>query len=142
MNKKRWKLLKKANEKNITIYTIGLGDKDKLNEDLLKQLAYETGGQYYHAKENIDISEIYQTILSEITCGYPALTCISASSAFRSPSLEYTDTDFYMNTFINERCGTVDKVVLRLSSTKGDIDYVLIPRGQNLFALTKNINQI
>ena len=47
-----------------------------------------------------------------------------------------------MNTFINERCGTVDKVVLRLSSTKGDIDYVLIPRGQNLFALTKNINQI
>ena len=47
-----------------------------------------------------------------------------------------------MNTFINERCGDVDKVVLRLSSSKGDIDYVLISRGQNLFALTKSINQI
>ena len=76
------KLLEEADKKNITIYTIGLGEeRDKLNEDLLKQLAYETGGQYYHAKENIDISEIYQTILAEITCGYPALTCTSASSA-------------------------------------------------------------
>ena len=58
------KLLEEADKKNITIYTIGLGDKNKLNKDLLKLLAHETGGQYYHAKENIDISEIYTSILS------------------------------------------------------------------------------
>jgi len=135
-------LLEKAHAQGITIHTIGIGSEKNLNEDLLKKLAYDTGGQYYHVAESIDLGAAYQSILADVNCGIPAWTCTSASQMFRSPTLEHTESAFFMSTFVNERCGDVARVVLRFNSFEGDIDYDLIPRGQGLYALTKEINEI
>lgn len=135
-------VLKKAHAQGITIHTIGLGSEKNLNEELLKKLAYDTGGQYYHVAESADLGAAYQSILTDVNCGIPAWTCTSASQMFRSPTLERTQSAFFMSTFVNERCGDVARVVLRFNSFEGDIDYDLIPRGQGLYALTKEINEI
>ncbi|MBO0588906.1 S-layer homology domain-containing protein [Sporosarcina sp. E16_8] len=135
-------MLKYASAQGITIHTIGLGNAKQLNEPLLKKLAHETGGQYYHVAESIDLGIAYQSILSEVTCGIPAPTCTTASHLFRSPTLERTSSSFFMSTYINERCSVPARVILRFNSLQGDIDYELIPRGQGLYALTKEINEI
>ena len=135
-------ILKKAYAQGITVHTIGLGSAKQLNEPLLKKLAHDTGGQYYHVAESIDLGIAYQSILSEVTCDIPAPTCSIASHLFRLPTLERTSSSFFMSTYINERCGVPARVILRFNSLQGDIDYELIPRGQGLYALTKEINEI
>jgi len=53
--------------KNITIYTIGLGEPNyPLNETLLKNVANITGGKYYNAPTGNDLINIYQQIAYEI----------------------------------------------------------------------------
>ncbi|MBU8881127.1 S-layer homology domain-containing protein [Bacillus sp. FJAT-29790] len=135
-------MLLRARAEQIKIFTIGLGSKTQLNETLLQQLAYETGGEYYHVTENIHIGSAYQSILNEVTCDIPAPSCSYSDQMFISPTLEYTSTDFYMNTYINENCGEIARVLLRFHSFDGNIDYELVHRGQNYYALKKSMNEI
>jgi len=136
------KMIEEAKRDSIKVYTIGLGKKDQLNEALLQKLATQTGGQYYHVAENIDLGAAYQSILSEITCGVPASTCTFSSQAFISPTLETRGSEFFMNTYVTEGCGEIARVVLRFKSYQGDIDYELAYRGQSYFALKKGIYEI
>ena len=133
-------MIQKAKEKGITIYTIGLGT--QVSEDLLQRLASETGGQYYHIKENIQIGEAYQSILNQIGCGVPVLSCSNPAQAFLSPAIETTNEDLYMSTNISRGCGEISRVVVRFNSYDGDIDYELVYRGQNYFALKRGVNEI
>ncbi|WP_438315758.1 S-layer homology domain-containing protein [Sporosarcina sp. FA9] len=134
--------LKMAKDKKIRIYTIGLGKPTQLQEPLLQQLARDTGGQYYHVERDIDIGIAYQSILSEITCGTPPPTCAIPSQAFSSSVIEYTSSDLFMFTDIREGCGEIARVVVRFNSFNGDVDYELISRGQNHFALRKGLHEI
>lgn len=136
------KMLERAKKENIKIFTIGLGNHKHLNEDLLRRLASETGGNYYHIEENIDIGTAYQSIFTAITCGIPMPSCTNLSQAFSEPMLEIKSTQFYMHTFVRQGCGDIERVVLRLKSAEGDIDYDLVSRGQRYFALKKGINEI
>lgn len=52
-------LTTQAKNNNITIYSIGLGDAD---ENLLNGIATETGGKFYKASTNMDLTEIYDKI--------------------------------------------------------------------------------
>ena len=49
-----------AKQNNIKIYTIGLGD--TISEDLLKKIATETGGEYFHASEASMLNKIFEKI--------------------------------------------------------------------------------
>jgi Ca-activated chloride channel family protein len=49
-----------ANEKGIPIFTVGLGE--KVNEDDLKQMADDTGGQYFSAPTSDNLSNIYKQL--------------------------------------------------------------------------------
>lgn len=135
--------LEEAKKKNITIYTIGLGKKTQLKEALLQLLASETGGQYYHVEKNIHIGTAYKSILSQASCGgVPEGSCSFSSQTFTSPVIQETNTDVYMNTFIEDYCGEVASVFVRFESYYGDIDYELVHRGQNYYALKKDIYEI
>ncbi|KAB7707427.1 VWA domain-containing protein [Bacillus aerolatus] len=140
--RKALEMIDKANDNNIKIYTIGLGDKKRLNEALLQRMASETGGQYFHVQENINIGTAYQSILNDISCGIPYPSCAQSSYVFSAPAIELTSTNFYMNTYINKNCGEIAKVVVRFHAAGGDIDYELIPRGQNYYALKKGRYEI
>jgi len=135
-------MLQKARDENIKIFTIGLGDKQQLNESLLQRIANETGGQYYHVNEKIELHEAYQSILTEITCGVPAPSCSYSGIVFTSPTIETSNTDVYMNTYINEGCTDIERVIVRFKSLSGEIDYDLIYRGQNYFAIKKGKYEI
>lgn len=52
-------LTTQAKNNNITIYSIGLGDAD---ENLLNGIATKTGGKFYKASTNMDLTEIYDKI--------------------------------------------------------------------------------
>ena len=53
-------LTKQAKDNNINIYTIGLGN--GVNESLLKNIADETGGKYYHIVNAEDLPHIFNRI--------------------------------------------------------------------------------
>ncbi|WP_158553410.1 VWA domain-containing protein [Peribacillus saganii] len=135
-------MIQEAGEKNIRIFTIGLGDKKQLNEELLQRMASETGGKYFHAQKNTDIGAVYQLILNEITCGISGPSCSQSSLVFSSAAIEKTSGEFFMRTFINDNCGEITRVVVRFKAPDGDVDYDLIPRGQDFFALEKGNYEI
>ena len=54
----------RAAENNVTIFTVGFGNPD---EDLLKDVASETGGTYRFADNAAELNDIFQDILSNIT---------------------------------------------------------------------------
>lgn len=134
--------LQKAKDKNIKIFTIGLGSVNQLNEPLLEQIANSTGGSYYHVEKNVDLSATYQSILDEVTCETHPPGCSNNNQGFISPTIQSTPSNFYMNTFIDMSCGDVERVIVRFSSLEGQIDYELIYRGQNYFALEKKLDEI
>lgn len=120
-----------AKRDGIVVYTIGLGKEKNLNSPLLKQIAKETGGTYYHITDSIELGLVYQSILKEITCGEKALTCSSASMLFENSSVTATSSQVVMETDLREGCGQIAKVVVRFNSNKGNIDYELVHRGHN-----------
>ncbi|MBD7984747.1 S-layer homology domain-containing protein [Sporosarcina sp. Sa2YVA2] len=123
--------LDKAVKGGIVVYTIGLGKERNLNSPLLKKIAKDTGGTYYHITDSIDLGLVYQSIIKEITCGVPALTCSSASMLFENPSVTFGTPRVVMETDLREGCGQIAKVVVRFNSSKGNIDYELVHRGHN-----------
>jgi Mg-chelatase subunit ChlD/PKD repeat protein len=49
---------------NIQVYTVGLGS--SVDEDLLKNIASQTGGKYYYSPTDSQLQEIYNEIVGEI----------------------------------------------------------------------------
>lgn len=138
-------IISEAKQKNIKIYTIGLGNKKQLNEAILQQLAKDTGGHYYHVAESSELGAAYQSILSAITCDIPAgPACTLSSQVFTSPTLETVGNEFFMNTYVSDNCGQITRVVLRFHSSEGNIDYELANRNlaQGYFALKKGTYEI
>ncbi|MBP2031022.1 Mg-chelatase subunit ChlD [Methanohalophilus levihalophilus] len=56
-----------ANANDITIYAIGLGDPDYLDEPTLQRIASETGGTYYNAPTSSELEDVYNSIAQEIS---------------------------------------------------------------------------
>ncbi|MBB4823506.1 hypothetical protein HNO89_000726 [Sporosarcina luteola] len=130
-----------AKNNGITVFTIGLGKERDLNKSLLKQIADETNGSFYHITDSVELGSVYQSILNEITCGIKGQTCSASSQVFSSPTLEFQGNDFFMSTDVRSNCD-VAKVIVRFQSNQGDIDYELVDRGQNHFKLTRGLQEL
>ncbi len=50
---------------NIVLYTVGFGNKDDLDEDLLKTIALASGGKYYYATDVYNLSKAYVRLRHE-----------------------------------------------------------------------------
>lgn len=136
------RMVQRAIDEKITIYVIGLGEQKNLNETLLQKVANQTGGQYYHVAENIQLHDAYQSILSAINCDVPAPSCSYNNYVFTSPTIEIDRGDLYMNTFVNSGCADIERVIVRFKSFDGNVDYDLEYRGQNYFAIKKGQYEI
>lgn len=53
---------KLANDKNIKIYTIAMGDKGDADEALLKQIAKDSSGEFFTAKSASELQRVYEKI--------------------------------------------------------------------------------
>ena len=58
---------KQAAANDIKIYTVGFGTKSYLNEPLLKQVAANTDGEYYYAKNRSKLQKVFSDIAKAIT---------------------------------------------------------------------------
>nr|QNO48031.1 hypothetical protein CAKHPDBP_00002 [Methanosarcinales archaeon ANME-2c ERB4] len=56
-----------ANANGITIYTIGLGSAEYIDEPLLQRVASGTGGTYYNAPSSSELRAVYNSIAQEIS---------------------------------------------------------------------------
>jgi Ca-activated chloride channel family protein len=54
--------LKEAKKNHVTIYTIGLGDKKSYDAVILKEIANQTGGTFFPAKDATKLKEVYKKI--------------------------------------------------------------------------------
>jgi len=59
-------LIEKAKSMNIRILTIGLGEEDKIDSEILKKLATETNGKYYYANKSTKLYEFDKKIFKEL----------------------------------------------------------------------------
>jgi Mg-chelatase subunit ChlD len=57
----------RADENNVTVFTIGFGEESDIDEDLLTDVATETGGEYRFADNATELDGIFRSILSNIT---------------------------------------------------------------------------
>ncbi|MDI6792534.1 MAG: VWA domain-containing protein [bacterium] len=56
-----------ANSSGVPVYTIGLGE---VNEDVLQQIARETGGSYHHTPTSSELQQIYDELAQSIETQY------------------------------------------------------------------------
>lgn len=127
--------IEEAKKQNIVIYTIGLG-KD-IDDELLKEIAAETKGQYFHISEGIQLAEVYQNILQHLNCGIPIPMCSTLASIFEDPSVIIDWRDIKMQTKVSSACGKISRVIVRFSSADGDIDYELTHRRHGIYQMNK-----
>jgi VWFA-related protein len=55
-----------AKEAGIPLYTLGFGRKGELDEDVMKRMANETGGKYYHAESKQALMDIFEKLANSL----------------------------------------------------------------------------
>ncbi|MFJ7737776.1 VWA domain-containing protein [Lysinibacillus sp. NPDC097287] len=128
-----------AKKQGIKVYTVSMGKKSQINEKVLKQLADETGGTYFHASNQMQFHKAYQTIIDSILCKKVYPSCLNGGDLFDSSTVTIRKGIITMNARIPSDCPGVDRVVVRYSSVSGDIQFDLTKRSDSVFMLTKNV---
>ncbi len=54
----------RAADMNVTVHTIGVGDDD---EDLMEDIAAETGGEYHHVSDAANLEDVFESIIKKET---------------------------------------------------------------------------
>lgn len=55
-------VIERAREANIPLYMLGFGRDDEVNIDVMKKMAKETGGEFYHARNEKALLEIFENL--------------------------------------------------------------------------------
>ncbi|WP_158599188.1 VWA domain-containing protein [Methanohalophilus sp. RSK] len=125
-----------ANSHGITIYTIGLGSSDYIDEPTLQNIATATDGTYYNAPTSSDLQEVYNSIaqnisdydVTDIEYGEEGFTPYSykAEDVNLNSSYHYEDSFWINKTNINDL-----KVRLDWINSSNDLELSLIsPSGK------------
>jgi len=84
-------------DRGVRVFTVGLGSPPVLDEDMLQDIADETGGLYTHASTEADLAAIYATYCAEIrgaeVCG---------EDAGELTPEKYESQEVYVDGFTNE----------------------------------------
>ena len=128
-----------AKKQGIKVYTVSMGKKSQINEKVLKQLAEDTGGTYFHTSNQMQFHKAYQTIIDSILCKKVYPSCINGGDLFDTATVSIRKGNITMNARIPSDCPGVERVVVRYSSVSGDIQFDLSKRSDGVFMLTKNV---
>src|SRR5438270_14092220 len=55
-------VIERAREAGVTIYMLGLGRKEEINEVVMRRIAERTGGRYFHAENEQKLCEIVESL--------------------------------------------------------------------------------
>ena len=133
-------MITKAKQQNVSIYTVALGGTNEANLTLMKQLASETGGTYYHVTDVENIHGSYQAIINSILCQGAAqdLSCNNVATLLNNATVEITRSTVTMTGVVQPNCKAA-KVEARFIADHGDMTFELTDRGQNVYKLSKAI---
>jgi VWFA-related protein len=59
-------VIERAKEEKIPLYMLGLGRREEIAEDVMKTMARETGGEYYHAGSQKKLLELFESLSIEL----------------------------------------------------------------------------
>ncbi len=59
-------VIERAREAGVTVYMLGLGRKEEINEAVMRQIAERTGGKYFHAENPQRLFEIFESLSLDI----------------------------------------------------------------------------
>lgn len=125
-----------ANANGITIYTIGLGSADYLDEPRLQNIAVSTGGKYYNAPTSSELSNVYNSIAQEIS-DYDVTQIEYGVEGFTPYNYEKQGsvnvvTIFEDSFLINETINDI-KVQLDWINVSSDLNLTLISPGGHVY---------
>jgi len=55
-----------SKSQGVTVYSVGFGDEDDINETVLQEMANRTGGDYYFAANQEELNDVFQSISQSI----------------------------------------------------------------------------
>lgn len=134
-------VIDRAKEAKIPLYMLGFGRENEIDDKTMKDMAQQTGGQYYHAKNEKALLEIFENLsikLHDDGIDEDALTKLAVQTGGRYyPAKNVADLKLilesvtkniqrkeYKETFPSlrqEKDGTARRVTLKLIRGKGDI---------------------
>lgn len=65
------RVIQTANTANVPVYTIGLGSGSDIDENVLRQIAAQTGAHYYNAPDANQLQALYDLLNQQIRGAYP-----------------------------------------------------------------------
>jgi Mg-chelatase subunit ChlD len=88
----------RAAANNVTIYTVGFGTESAIDDDLLTDVAEETGGEYRFAANASELNSVFQSILTDITSSQaivhrPTTASLSVGGDTIRPQLGYSNPE-------------------------------------------------
>lgn len=135
--------IKKAQEKGVKIYTVAVGEYKEVQEDLLRKISTETGGQYFNVTDVQNIHGVFQSIINGILCGTNVSdkSCLTGDSLFTVSSVTISRTNVILDARIATHCDNVYAVAVIFTTTGGSVTYDLQHRGSTSFRLTRSVNE-
>lgn len=88
-----------AKQENIKIYTIGIGEKGEADEALLREIAHESGGEFFSATSGEELEKVYEKI--------------DSLEPSKIKSKEYKLKDYYYWVFLLLALGILVYLILR-----------------------------
>lgn len=130
-----------ANENNIKIYTVAIGKTKDINPTALRDMANQTGGQFYQLVDINNITNVYNAIMKALCSGQSNNdSCPDNIDSFNQADVTIGRTYLFIEAQAD--CGNVEKVKVKFYSIYGELEYDLKYIGKNMFELEHDIRKI
>ncbi|MGM9945703.1 MAG: VWA domain-containing protein [Lysinibacillus sp.] len=128
-----------ANKNNIKIYTVAIGKTKDINPTALRDMANQTGGQFYQLVDINNITNVYNSIMKAL-CMNLVESCPDNFDSFNQADVTIGRTYLFIEAQAD--CGNVEKVKVKFYSVYGELEYDLKYIGKNMFELEHDIRKI
>lgn len=128
-----------ANKNNIKIYTVAIGKTKDINPTALKDMANQTGGQFYQLVDINNITNVYNAIMNAL-CMNLVEACPENFDSFNQADVTIGRTYLFIEAQAD--CGHVEKVKVKFYSVYGELEFDLKYIGNNMFELEHDIRKI
>ncbi|MEE1131299.1 MAG: VWA domain-containing protein [Caryophanon sp.] len=128
--------------KGIKVYTIGYGTGAQIDDNSLRKIATQTGGQYFNVSTIMQLHNVYEALTQIILCKTVVDACVYDSSIFTNVSVRSTRTLMAITASVNEACGDIVSLVASYELPRGTVDFTLKPRNESNYRLTMKRRQL
>ena len=133
-----------AKENNIKIYTVAVGKTKDINPTALKDMANQTGGQFYQLVDINNITNVYNAIMNALCSGQSNNdSCPDNIDSFHQADVTIGRTYLFIEAQVDcVKNEEVENVKVKFYSIYGELEYDLKYIGSNMFELEHDIRKI